>query len=185
MIKEMNEKINRNNVLPIDLYIRRIDDEILEMARQFNFKTLVCYCDVGKKIILPNMYIFKYKYNPEKDFKGPLVKINSENLDELTDYTKNHPNKIQGIILDFNEFRNGSIDYTTLSYKLPFFQRHNIPVFFASGADSANKVLPEVTLKAAVKYLTPMKDPDNSRIYKKFYKNLFSVLTQGKYFEAY
>jgi len=185
MDKETNEKINKNRTFPVDLYIKRIDNEILETVRRFNYKTLVCYCDYNKKINSPGMYIFKYKYNPEKDFKGPLVKLSSQNLDELAEYIRGHPNRIQGIILDFNEFRNGSIDFTALSSRLPFFQGHNIPVLFGSGADSANRVLPAVTLKAAIKYLTPMKDPDNSKIYKKFYKNLFSILTQGKYFEAY
>ncbi len=185
MIREIDEKINRANILPIDLYIKRINEGILEMARLLDFKTLVCYCTDRQTVASPGMAIYRYKYNPEKDFKGPLVKINSENLETLVEYVKNHSNKIQGIILDFNEFREGRIDISALSYKLPFFQEHGIPIVFGSGAASADQVVPTVTLRAAVKYLTPARNPDNSKAYKKFYKNLMDILLQGKYFETY
>ncbi|MEM0097677.1 MAG: hypothetical protein QXY52_04885 [Conexivisphaerales archaeon] len=185
MIKEIGEKISRTNVLPIDLYIKIIDEEIIEMARLFNFKTLVCHCAGRQTVVPPTITVLRYKYDPEKNIKGPLVKINSENLEALTDYVKNHPNKTQAIILNFNEFREGRIDYFALSYKLPFFQKHNIPIVFGSGASNASHVVPAVTLRAAVKYLTPKRDPDNSKTYKKFYKNLMAILVQGKYFEPY
>ncbi|MCL4343841.1 MAG: hypothetical protein JRN26_03560 [Nitrososphaerota archaeon] len=185
MIQEIDEKMNRANMLPIDLYIKKIDEDILKMATLFNFKTLVCNCAGIQTVAPPAITIYKYKYNPEKDFKGPLVKLNSENLEALADYVKSHPNKIQGIILDFNEFRDKRIDYSLLSYKLPFFQIHDIPIVFGSGASSSDQVVPSVTLRAAVKYFTPVRDPDNSKAYKKFYKNLMAILVQGKYFETH
>lgn len=185
MIREIDKKINRANALPIDLYVKRIDEGVLKMAKLFNFKTLLCYCTERQMAVPFGMAIYRYKYNPEKDFKGPLVKINSENLEVLVEYVKAHANKIQGIILDFNEFREGRIDIHALGYKLPFFQEHNIPIVFGSGASSAEQVVPTVTLRAAVKYLTPARNPDNSKAYKKFYKNLMAILLQGKYFETY
>lgn len=185
MTQEISEKIYNRDIQPIDLYVKKIDKEMLKMAGFFNFKTLVCDGDIERDPTLPAITIFKYKYNPERDFKGPLVKISIDNFERLSDYIKNHPNKVQGIIIDFNEFRGNKINYLTLNFKLTFFEKHGIPLIFGSGANSASQIVPPATLKAAVKYLTPIKDPDNSKIYKKFYNNLMEILTQGKYFETH
>ncbi len=163
-----------------DFYVKLVDSDFLNLSKLNGVKIILTE-KFDKKTNISTIKIYQYKYEPTKDFKGPIVVANAENYRVVIEYVKKHPNRVFAIIADFNSFIADSISH--LNFIRSLSKVYSLPLLYGSGAKSSHDFVPPLVLKYALEFFYGEKNAENKKLYKYFFNSFESLVGDERYFE--
>ncbi len=174
--------IKSKKIKKTDFYVKLIDSEFLKLSKISGTKIILTErVEEGLELDMSGLNIYQYKYEPSKDFKGPMIVANTKNYKLALEYIKKHPNRIFAIIADFNSFIFDNKAH--LNFIKSLSKIYPMPLLYGSGAKNAQEFVPPVILSYALAFFYGEKNIENEKLYKTLFERFESLLGDGRYFE--
>ncbi|MFP3224208.1 MAG: hypothetical protein RXR30_00115 [Nitrososphaeria archaeon] len=163
-----------------DFYVKKVDKAFLTLSKITGIKIILAE-EIEKNLEIKGINVYHYKYDPSKDFKGPLVTANVKNYKAVLEYIRKHPNRVFAVIVDFNNFitnNESHLDFIKSLRKI-----YPIPLLYGSGATNVHEFVSPIVLNYAVEFFYGIKNFENKKLYRSFFEKLASLLGDERYFE--
>ena len=173
--------------MKVDLHIGRLDADSMRRTRWFGFDVILIEHDQVRppSPAVEKPEIFWYKYDPSSEWNAPIIRIGVDfRYKDFMEHLKSHPNRVKAAVFDLRDLRNGAIPPFILTRAAYQLIRRDIPVLFASGAQSLNELVPPQVLDSLTKFLILHRGTADSLRYRKFMAALDGILRGENYFEA-
>ncbi len=163
-----------------DFYVKNVDKEFLMLSKIAGIKIILAE-EIEKNLDTNGIDVYRYKYDPSKEFKGPLVTANIKNYKTVFEHIRKHPNRVFAVIADFNNFitdNESHLDFIKSLRKI-----YSIPLLYGSGATNVHELVSPVILNYAIEFFYGIKNFDDKKLYRSFFEKLTGLLGDERYFE--
>jgi len=164
----------------VDLYVKKVDKEFLMLSKITGIKVILAE-EIEKNLDTKGVDVYHYKYDPSKEFKGPLVTANIKNYKAVFEYIRKHPNRVFAVIADFNDFMTD--DESHLDFIKSLRKIYSIPLLYGSGATNVHEFVSPVILNYAIEFFYGIKNFENKKQYRSFFEKFAGLLGDERYFE--
>ncbi|MGC8592734.1 MAG: hypothetical protein ACP5LF_00365 [Nitrososphaeria archaeon] len=163
-----------------DFYVKLVDAEFLKLSKISGIKIILTE-GFSRELNTAEINIYRYKYDPTKDFKGPLIVANTNNYKPALEYIKKHPNRVFAIIADLNSFVSDEISH--LNFVKSLSKIYSIPLLYGSGAKNGFEFVPPIVLNYALEFFYGEINVERKKLYKALSERFYRLLGDERYFE--
>ena len=163
-----------------DFYVKLVDAEFLRLSEISGVKFVLTE-GFSEELSITGINVYRYKYDPTKDFKGPFIVANANNYKQTLEYIKKHPNRVFAIIADLNSFMSDEMSHFNFIKLLN--KVYSIPLLYGSGAKNGFEFVPPIILNYALEFFCGERNIERKKLYKTLSERFISLLGDERYFE--
>ncbi len=173
--------VSARELLKADLFIRLVDANSLSVLDIIGTRVALARDIEVKPSRSRKVKLYRYRYDPERDFRAPLIVASPKNYKDAIAYVRRHPNRVLAVIADLNGFIMDPKAHSDFIRLLR--ETYRIPLLYASGAESAMDLAPPSILRRALTMYFEEEGFERKKMYRGLFESLPALLEDGRLFE--
>ncbi|MGC8569017.1 MAG: hypothetical protein ACP5LW_03315 [Nitrososphaeria archaeon] len=173
--------VSGRELLEADMFIRLLDANSLSVLALIGTRVALVRDLEAKPSRSGKVKLYRYRYDPESDFRAPLIVASPKNYRDALAYVRKHPNRVLAVIADLNGFTMDPKAHGDFIKLLR--ETYRIPLLYASGARSAMDLAPPPVLRRALTLYFEENGFERKKMYRGLFESLPALLEDGRFFE--